>query len=798
LILQTKSDISYDYSSAHGGIQLLPGDQVEYFLEEDKSAGSTWAVSLRLCGPLVGTVKERASASRPLYKVTIHPDQRQILVLFSNQTAAPKQDLEISMFWDFNMEEYVAKDVKKLSALPAVPKRAQQKQKEADSSSDSSSASPSEPLSPVLQSSSGTASLRSSSSSMGATQRHPSSQPLSPTLAPISPPISLGLQETARPILGQLVAKLVPTGATRITEILLESHKSDDEILRLVQDPHYLTYHTTEAMKIYESELRRQISAAEILASASMNSQRSTSAPANLFNLSSFPPAMQSIAAQMLAQQAAQAGVPPETLMKSLIMQNLQMPQQQTRSAPTTAPPNLLGGLPGIVPTFQQASQPMGSGLFGFSGPSFSPLLFQQAPHQPVASDDIAPAAPLADVPQKIDQEFSYYPQRLLHQSSISKTYEGIRRTRATSQRVCVRVYEPGLIEEDAVPEMIHFSKQHQALPEFLSEPLAIGKSVAVAMHWYPTTLRMYLEDHKKSLTFDKRRDIALQLMLAVEILHINDRVCRDINPDCIFMQDDRVILSDFGLPSISNQSGLSIYSAPEIAGGRIGPAQDMFALGCCFGHILGGHHPLVDLSNGGTIAEHLLSGTMPGLASLEQTSPLAYDLISVLINADDDVRPSILAVSEHMFFWSAAQIEALVNRIFLLVSRDPGFDEMLVEASADVIPVGDAGDFSWRTHFDEVLLAHIDSKLEKEGVDIDDSLVGLIFAFKAALDSADTWPSILRHRFKVQDSRQSLCSYFVDLFPKMFAIIQKKAEERKTQLMELLPLFELGSVGEL
>lgn len=566
---ESKVDLLCGYNTALGGIRLLPNDHVEYLLEQDKPDDTPSAINVRLCGPLIGTVKDRASASRALYRVAIHPDQRQMLVLFSNQTVTPKQDIEFSMFWDFTMEEYVAKDVKKVAALPPVPRsqlaassssmssvsssvpaQTSSQRPQLDSSSEAVPSSPPAPLSPQIglaSSNSSIGSLRSSSGSIGAAIQRPSSAsaPSAPVAAPllsISPPKLSALHETAKPILTQLISKILPAGAARISEILLESHASDEQVLRLIQDPHYLTIQATEAMKVYEAELRRQISAAEILVS----SHRSPSVP-NLFSVSSFPPAMQSIAAQMLAQQAAQAGMSPEVYVNLMIHNMSQQQQQQQQQppqghSPRNGAPLMMGGLTAPSPQFSQAGgHGMMQGLFGLPTPSFSPLMFQ--PASPTPAEDVPP---VAEAPLKIDNELSFFPHKILHKSCISTTYEGLRTIKKLStQRVCVRVYDSALIEEDAVPEMVSFAQKrpHAGLPTFVSSAVNIGKSLAVAMQLYPTTLREYLAGNSE-LPKETRRNLALQLLSVVEHLHANEVVCRDINLDCIFVQEDRHVCS--------------------------------------------------------------------------------------------------------------------------------------------------------------------------------------------------------------------------------------------------------------
>lgn len=144
------------------------------------------------------------------------------------------------------------------------------------------------------------------------------------------------------------------------------------------------------------------------------------------------------------------------------------------------------------------------------------------------------------------------------------------------------------------------------------------------------------------------------------------------------------------------------------------------------------------------------------------------------------------------MFFWSPEKVEKFVNRIASLIEKDPSFDNMLLEASTEVITVGNAGDMSWRDSIDATLLSLIDEAMGQEDVVSEDSLVGLVFAFKAALGSVDSWPKQLKLRFSSDDGKKSVASYFSELFPKFLVVLKDKAAERRRQVQELLSLYDI------
>jgi serine/threonine protein kinase len=91
-------------------------------------------------------------------------------------------------------------------------------------------------------------------------------------------------------------------------------------------------------------------------------------------------------------------------------------------------------------------------------------------------------------------------------------------------------------------------------------------------------------------LPVDEVRQIALQLLPALQAIHAVDLVHRDIKPSNIQVcGGDRIVLTDFGLsspPSAGGGSRGSVagslrYMAPEtIIDGQFGPASDLYSLG--------------------------------------------------------------------------------------------------------------------------------------------------------------------------------------------------------------------------
>ncbi|TQS46062.1 WD40 repeat domain-containing serine/threonine protein kinase [Cryptosporangium phraense] len=133
--------------------------------------------------------------------------------------------------------------------------------------------------------------------------------------------------------------------------------------------------------------------------------------------------------------------------------------------------------------------------------------------------------------------------------------------------------------------------------------------------------------------------EVASAWMLAVAealaVAHRQGVVHRDIKPaNLLFTTDGVLKVGDFGIAKLFAGSDASAsadivgtprYIAPEqIAGGRIGPPTDLYALGMTFYELLAGHPPFPpDLNMPGLLHHHLsvaprpLDGVPPSLAAL-------------------------------------------------------------------------------------------------------------------------------------------------------------------------------------
>ncbi|MGJ8621849.1 MAG: serine/threonine protein kinase [Yoonia sp.] len=113
------------------------------------------------------------------------------------------------------------------------------------------------------------------------------------------------------------------------------------------------------------------------------------------------------------------------------------------------------------------------------------------------------------------------------------------------------------------------------------------------------------IHDEKQILTPDQVKEILIKTLDAIELVHQNDLLHRDLSPDNILLDKwGNPILIDFGAAreeaSRETRAVSSVlvvkdgYSPQEFyfAGGKQGPSSDLYALGATFYHLISGEAP--------------------------------------------------------------------------------------------------------------------------------------------------------------------------------------------------------------
>jgi serine/threonine protein kinase len=161
-------------------------------------------------------------------------------------------------------------------------------------------------------------------------------------------------------------------------------------------------------------------------------------------------------------------------------------------------------------------------------------------------------------------------------------------------------------------------------------------------------------------LTPGRVLDIAWQLLQALQALHREGIVHRDVKPSNVQLSGARVVLTDFGLASRSGLApvtaagqfaGSPPFMAPEtIEAGRFGPASDLFSLGATLYAAVEGRQPFGEATTFSTL-QAVRSASPPPPRHADFLAPV----IEGLLRKNPDVR---LGLPEALSYLNAARSE--------------------------------------------------------------------------------------------------------------------------------------------
>lgn len=171
----------------------------------------------------------------------------------------------------------------------------------------------------------------------------------------------------------------------------------------------------------------------------------------------------------------------------------------------------------------------------------------------------------------------------------------------------------------------------------------------------------MDLLRHKGRLTDDNARPILLQLLAAVEYLHTNHVIHRDLKLGNLFLKSGPTVkLGDFGLATLvygendrkRTICGTPNYIAPEIiSGGEKGHSYevDIWSFGVIMYTVLVGHPPF-QRQEVKEIYEKIKIANFefPDNVSVSLS---AQDLINRLLHPNPELRPKIADIRSHPYF---------------------------------------------------------------------------------------------------------------------------------------------------
>ncbi|OQV13573.1 Serine/threonine-protein kinase/endoribonuclease IRE1 [Hypsibius exemplaris] len=193
-----------------------------------------------------------------------------------------------------------------------------------------------------------------------------------------------------------------------------------------------------------------------------------------------------------------------------------------------------------------------------------------------------------------------------------------------------------------------------------------------IALELCQATLTDYVEQRAERFSHLFPQDLLQQAMRGLSHLHKLSIVHRDIKPHNVLLScadahgSVRVMISDFGLckkltlermsfSKVSGLTGTQGWIAPEMLDGLAHPtkAVDVFSAGCMFYYcITEGHHPFGD--NGFSRQANIVNGhtTLTHLKDDQQDDLITRHLITHMIHATPEKRPTSDCVLSHPYFW--------------------------------------------------------------------------------------------------------------------------------------------------
>ena len=175
--------------------------------------------------------------------------------------------------------------------------------------------------------------------------------------------------------------------------------------------------------------------------------------------------------------------------------------------------------------------------------------------------------------------------------------------------------------------------------------------------------------DREYQLPVDEAVRIATDVAEALDYAHRHRVIHRDIKPGNVLIHDGQPVISDFGIALAVGvagggrltETGLSLgtpqYMSPEQATGdqHLGPATDIYALGCVLYEMLVGEPPYT-----GRTAQAVLGKIVVG-----ETPSASAERSSVPANVDAAIAKALEKVPADRFPTAASFSEALADRSF-------------------------------------------------------------------------------------------------------------------------------------
>jgi eukaryotic-like serine/threonine-protein kinase len=212
------------------------------------------------------------------------------------------------------------------------------------------------------------------------------------------------------------------------------------------------------------------------------------------------------------------------------------------------------------------------------------------------------------------------HPQPHLPEEELATLFERTRR----EARSAARISHPNVV-------VVHDVVDDEGLP-------------AIVMEYVPSTTLADLIRTHGPLPPEEAARIGLGVLAALRAAHRAGVLHRDVKPaNVLLTEDDRVVLTDFGIAQASDTSTLTVtgqlvgsvdFIAPErLAGAEPGPAADLWALGATLFQAVDGHSPFLR----DTVTETMYAIALGPRPEVRKAGPLTPLIQGLIANRPDE-----------------------------------------------------------------------------------------------------------------------------------------------------------------
>ncbi|GHE60133.1 hypothetical protein GCM10017771_83250 [Streptomyces capitiformicae] len=175
-------------------------------------------------------------------------------------------------------------------------------------------------------------------------------------------------------------------------------------------------------------------------------------------------------------------------------------------------------------------------------------------------------------------------------------------------------------------------------------------------------------------LAWERAADLGAQAASALAAAHAAGVVHRDIKPANLLLSDDGVVkVVDFGIAQLAEHAaadgspalGTAAYTAPEQALRHpVGPAADLYALGCVLYELLAGQPPFPSQDIAGVLYRHVHDHPAPLDGIRPDVPPLLVRTVHALLAKNPADRPGDAADISRQLAAVAAEAPAQATRL--------------------------------------------------------------------------------------------------------------------------------------